>query len=118
MARDYKREYKQYHGKPKNIKKRSARNKARRKMGYGVGDPREVQHVRPLSKGGGNGKSNLRATTKAANRKEGGRLTEGELIAFVKERIAHFKSPKHVTFVDALPKTGTGKIMKQALKQR
>lgn len=50
--RDYKKEYRDYHSKPEQIKNRSARNKARRVMGLKPGDPREVDHIKPLSKGG------------------------------------------------------------------
>ena len=50
--RDYKKEYREYHGKPEQIKKRAMRNKVRKKMGLKVGDPREVDHIKPLSRGG------------------------------------------------------------------
>lgn len=50
--RDYAKEYREYQGKPEQIKARSERNKARRMMGLKVGDPREVDHKRPLSRGG------------------------------------------------------------------
>lgn len=33
MSRDYKKEYKNYHSKPEQIKNRAKRNKARREMG-------------------------------------------------------------------------------------
>lgn len=69
--RNYRREYDMYHGKPEQIKNRSARNKARRKMKLKIGDPREVDHVKPLIKGGGNGMGNLRITSRKANRKKG-----------------------------------------------
>src|SRR5207302_860862 len=36
--------------------------------------------------------------------------TEQELREFARERLAHFKVPQSVTFVDELPKTATGKI--------
>ena len=44
--------------------------------------------------------------------------SEEEIICFVKERIASFKAPKAVAFIDALPKTGSGKITKRALRDR
>lgn len=50
--RDYKKEYRDYHSKPEQKKNRAARNKARREMGLKVGDPREVDHIKPLSNGG------------------------------------------------------------------
>ena len=73
QPRNYKKEYKEYHGKPQQKKNRNLRNKARRKVGLKKGDPREVDHRRPLSKGGGNGRSNLRAVPKKLNRKKGNR---------------------------------------------
>jgi fatty-acyl-CoA synthase len=48
---------------------------------------------------------------------EGGSATEAELIAFTRDRLAHFKAPHGVTFVDELPKTATGKIQKFVLRQ-
>jgi fatty-acyl-CoA synthase len=44
------------------------------------------------------------------------RATDAELIAFCRERIAHFKAPKEVRFLDALPRVGSGKITKKALR--
>ena len=46
----------------------------------------------------------------------GASLTEGELIGFVRDRIAHYKAPRGVTFVTELPKTATGKIQKFVLR--
>jgi fatty-acyl-CoA synthase len=40
-----------------------------------------------------------------------------ELIDFTRERLAHFKAPRDVHFVDALPKTATGKIQKYVLRK-
>lgn len=68
--RDYEREYRLYGGKPEHIRERSERNKARRKLGLKVGDPREVDHIKPISKGGTNARSNLRAVSRVANRKK------------------------------------------------
>ncbi len=42
--------------------------------------------------------------------------TEAEIIAFTRERLAHFKAPHSVTFVAELPKTATGKIQKYVLR--
>ena len=49
--------------------------------------------------------------------REGASATEAELIAFARERLAHFKAPRGVTFVTELPKTATGKIQKYALRR-
>jgi len=48
--------------------------------------------------------------------RDGGEATEAELIAFVRDRLAHFKAPHGVTFVTELPKTATGKIQKFVLR--
>jgi fatty-acyl-CoA synthase len=42
--------------------------------------------------------------------------TEEELIAWVQDRLARFKAPRSVTVLDELPKGGTGKISKPALR--
>lgn len=69
--RNYKKEYADYHGKPKQKKNRAKRNSARKKLGLKVGDPREVDHKKPLSRGGSNSKRNLRAVSRKTNRKKG-----------------------------------------------
>ncbi|MBA1148601.1 long-chain fatty acid--CoA ligase [Ectothiorhodospiraceae bacterium WFHF3C12] len=48
----------------------------------------------------------------------GGELDEAGLKAFLRERLAPYKCPKQVVFVDELPKTGAAKIDKKALQQR
>lgn len=50
--------------------------------------------------------------------KDGITVEENEIIDFCKARLAHFKAPKSVDFVTDLPKTGTGKIFKKALKEK
>ena len=48
--------------------------------------------------------------------KPGESASEAELVAFCQERLASFKYPRTVRFVDALPKGPTGKILKRALR--
>lgn len=48
----------------------------------------------------------------------GTRPDAGALTAHVRERIAAFKRPRHVVFVDALPLTTNGKIAKQVLREQ
>ena len=71
MARDYKRENEVTKSKPKNIAKRVERNKAQRKAIrdglVSVGDGKELDHIKPISKGGTSNKSNIRLTTKSQN---------------------------------------------------
>ena len=70
--RDYKEEYREYDGKPAVKKKRAKRNKARRTMEregrVRKGDGKDVDHKRPLSKGGSNKKSNWRVVSRSENR--------------------------------------------------
>jgi fatty-acyl-CoA synthase len=49
--------------------------------------------------------------------KVGATATEPELIAYTRDRLAHFKAPHSVTFVQELPKTATGKIQKYVLRK-
>lgn len=48
--------------------------------------------------------------------REGAEVTEDELIAFCRDRMAHFKAPKGITFTDELPKTASGKIQKVVIR--
>jgi malonyl-CoA/methylmalonyl-CoA synthetase len=47
---------------------------------------------------------------------EGAELSGEEVIAYCREKVASFKKPKHVEFLDALPKNAMGKIVKDRLK--
>jgi len=72
--RNYRKEYDEYHGKPLQRKNRAARNRARYKLKPGPG--KEVDHKKPLSKGGTNGKKNLRVVSKAVNRRKGAKVAK------------------------------------------
>ena len=70
--RPYERENELYKSKPEQIKKRVARNKARRMLEaegkVHKGDGKDVDHKQPLSKGGATTRSNLRIKSASANR--------------------------------------------------
>lgn len=70
-VRNYREEYDRYHGQPEQIRERAQRNAARSEMGLKVGDPREVDHKRPISDGGTNNPRNLRAVSRDTNRHKG-----------------------------------------------
>jgi acyl-CoA synthetase (AMP-forming)/AMP-acid ligase II len=44
-------------------------------------------------------------------------MNETELLEFCRTRLAHYKCPQSVEFLDSLPKTGTGKILKRELRK-
>jgi acyl-CoA synthetase (AMP-forming)/AMP-acid ligase II len=50
--------------------------------------------------------------------KKGTTATEADIIAAVRDRLAGFKKPKKVFFVDELPKTVSGKIIKRELRDQ
>jgi hypothetical protein len=74
--RNYKKEYRNYHGKPKQRKERAARTKARElMMKKGLvkkGDGIDIDHKKPLRSGGSNGINNLRKRKKSHNRADNG----------------------------------------------
>lgn len=76
MARDYKAEYRNYQGRPEQIRNRSQRNKARRLMikrrGKAAVRGKDVDHKRHIAHGGSNAMSNLRIRSKSANRSDNG----------------------------------------------
>ena len=49
--------------------------------------------------------------------REGATVTEAELIAHCRDRLAHFKAPTSVELRDALDRTATGKLQKYKLRQ-
>ena len=51
-------------------------------------------------------------------RKAGAQVSEDELKAFVKDRLAPYKYPRQIEFLDDLPKTATGKIQRFKLRER
>jgi 5-methylcytosine-specific restriction endonuclease McrA len=70
--RDYKKEYEKYHSRPEQRARRSERTTLRREANAkGIthkGDGKDLDHIRPLSKGGANSLSNARVESKHANR--------------------------------------------------
>jgi acyl-coenzyme A synthetase/AMP-(fatty) acid ligase len=50
--------------------------------------------------------------------KDGANTTDQDLKQFGREHLAHFKLPQEIVFVQALPKTRSGKVDKAALKQQ
>ena len=70
--RDYKRENEKYNSRPEQRAARSertvARNQANASGLTSKGDGKDLDHVKPLSKGGSSSKSNLRAVSASSNR--------------------------------------------------
>jgi long-chain acyl-CoA synthetase len=46
------------------------------------------------------------------------RKLEEELCAFVADRLTHYKQPREIHFVDAVPKTASGKILRRELRKQ
>jgi len=70
--RDYKKQYAKYDGKDSVKKDRASRNGARRMLTkeglVAKGDGKDVDHKKPLSKGGSKTRSNLRVQSATSNR--------------------------------------------------
>ena len=60
----------------------------------------------------------IEAVTAIVVLKEGAQSSEEELIRWTKERLAPFKVPKKVIFVDDLPRNASGKILKRKLREQ
>jgi len=50
--------------------------------------------------------------------KEGTSVTEEEIIDFCQDKLARYKIPKSVEFVDVLPRTAAGKVLKRELREQ
>jgi len=46
----------------------------------------------------------------------GASLSEADIIAFAREHLAGYKSPRSVSFTDELPRTGSGKLLKRQVR--
>jgi acyl-CoA synthetase (AMP-forming)/AMP-acid ligase II len=46
----------------------------------------------------------------------GAQLSEGDLVSFAREHVAGYKVPRSVSFMEDLPRTGSGKILKRELR--
>ena len=70
--RNYRKEYDLYQGTAEQRKRRSERTVARNQSNAdgrtSKGDGRDLDHIKPLSKGGSNNKSNTRVVSEGANR--------------------------------------------------
>ena len=60
----------------------------------------------------------IEAVTAVVVAKPGSGLDEAAVLAHCSAQLAHFKAPKAVVFVDALPKNPSGKLLKRELRLR
>ena len=51
-------------------------------------------------------------------REKDSNVTEGELVKFCKDRLSHYKVPRVVEFIDSLPISSTGKVLRRVLRQQ
>ena len=49
--------------------------------------------------------------------KQGAEASEDELITFVRSRIAGYKTPKEIVFMESIPKTAIGKILRREVRE-
>lgn len=49
---------------------------------------------------------------------KGGKITERDIIEWAKERLSAYKYPRHVEFINILPRTAVGKIFRRKLRER
>ena len=50
--------------------------------------------------------------------KQGQCISEQQLIDYSRERMAAYKAPRYVEFIDALPRNPAGKVLKRELRER
>ena len=50
-------------------------------------------------------------------RRPGSTATEREIIDWMRDRLAHYKCPRSIDFVDALPRNPSGKLLKRILRE-
>ncbi len=50
--------------------------------------------------------------------KSGSQVREDEILQFCRSVLSHFKCPRSVEFLESLPKTGTGKVLKRELRKK
>ena len=50
--------------------------------------------------------------------KLGAQASEGEVLDFCRARLSHYKCPRSVEFLESLPRSGTGKLLKKELRER
>jgi fatty-acyl-CoA synthase len=60
----------------------------------------------------------VEAVVAAVVARDGITLTEDDILAHCRKHLAGFKTPKHVFFVDSLPKNPSGKLLKRELRNR
>jgi len=49
--------------------------------------------------------------------KPGEHLTEEEIVSFCKDKMVAYKVPKEVEFIDELPKSAIGKVLRRTLRE-
>ena len=90
--------------------------------GYNV-YPAEIERVAGRPPGGGHGRRRAGARRRAGELarayvvlRPGATASEAEIIEHCRPHLAAYKLPRSVRFVDDLPKTSTGKVMRRELK--
>jgi len=98
----------------KDIIKTGGENVSTREIEEVVYQDKRVEEVAVI---GVNHAKWVEAVTAVVVPRKGENITEDDIIALCREHLAGFKVPKKVVFVDALPKTPTGKILKRDMRE-
>ena len=87
--------------------------------------PVEVEEALSQPPGGARGCGDRRARRALGRGGQGARRRRArrwpdaeELVAFARERLAGYKLPRSIEFVDELPRTPSGKVLKRELRER
>lgn len=50
--------------------------------------------------------------------KPGSQAKENDLLEFCRSRLSHYKCPRSLEFLESMPKTGSGKVLKRELREK
>ena len=86
--------------------------------------PSEIENVISTARRRPRGRRDRRTAREVGRERDGRRrrpcratVTEDEIVAICRDQIASYKRPQSVTFLDDLPKTGSGKVMRRELRE-
>ena len=82
-----------------------------------VGNFQDMSWLPPVEKTEGKGGNEVKAT-RTLTLKGGATVDEEQVMAFVADNVAPYKKVRRVEFIDAIPKSSSGKILRKDLRAR